>query len=355
MNVLLAFFYQWFTLTQLGPGRATDALFAGMVVPQLVLAVVSGSLTHVLVPLLTGQRDEAFARNAWTCFLGVGALFGGLAVVLFVGAPGWVPLTVPGFDSEARELTVELVRIQLLGMVFTAMTGVLWSAFQARQRFLWVESSPIIAFLIGFPILLLGLPRFGVAAAAWALVAKAVVQWLFLLPVIGRYRKPDFRSDFANAAWRRVRPLLIGSSYARTEQLVDRALASLAAPGALSLFFLAQQLYGAGHQVLNSAVSAPLVPRLSQRFAAGDETGFAQLRRSRLQGIAAFTVAVFLAVVLAGQPVLELLFGHGRFSIRPDPGAVVADARAGRDVGRRRRRTDPRLELLRTGQHHHSH
>ena len=126
LNVVVGFASQWYIFTTLGPGRETDAYFAALVIPTLVLAVVSGSLMHVLVPLLSVGDDEAFRREAWTFFQGIALGFGAVAVPLGLAAQWWVPLTVPGFGQEARDLTVHIVRVQLLGMVFTAATGVLW-------------------------------------------------------------------------------------------------------------------------------------------------------------------------------------------------------------------------------------
>ncbi len=56
-NLLLGLLIQWYVVTRLGVGAATNALFAGMVVPQVVLAVVSGSLMHVLVPPLDSPHS----------------------------------------------------------------------------------------------------------------------------------------------------------------------------------------------------------------------------------------------------------------------------------------------------------
>ena len=58
MNIVLTFFYQVFVLASIGPGLKTDALFAGRVLPALLMAVVSGSLTHVLVPLLAVRESQ---------------------------------------------------------------------------------------------------------------------------------------------------------------------------------------------------------------------------------------------------------------------------------------------------------
>ena len=80
-------------------GIETDALFAGMAVPQLILMVVSSSLTHVLVPLLATEDAGTFRQNAWGFFLGISGIFTVLALLLYVTAAYWVPWLVPGFQK----------------------------------------------------------------------------------------------------------------------------------------------------------------------------------------------------------------------------------------------------------------
>lgn len=313
LNVVLSFLYQWYVLVQLGPGRQTDALFAGMMLPQVVLAVVAGSLSHVLVPLLATEDGDTFRRDAWTFLQSIGLFFGGCALLLGVLAPIWVPLTVPGFDSASTALTIHLVRIQLIGMVLTGATGVAWAAYHARQRFLWAEVSPLLAGVICFPLLVVGLPRIGVAAAAWVLVIKVALQMLLLLPGLGRYHLPSWRTPAVHEAWRRLRPLLLGTTYYKTDVIVDRFLASMAPAGGLSLLHLSGQLYGAGHQVLNTAIAAPMVPRLARQAHDQDWSGFRQVGRQRLMLVLAITGAAVVAALLVGRPMLTLIFGHGRF------------------------------------------
>ena len=72
INILLSLSYHWFLFTTLGAGSETDALFAAMVVPQFLLAAVSGMLGTVFVPLLTTERRSDFQRLAWTFTQGVG-------------------------------------------------------------------------------------------------------------------------------------------------------------------------------------------------------------------------------------------------------------------------------------------
>src|SRR5690348_12532148 len=118
--IAIAFFNQWFIIVTLGPGRATDALFAGLAVPQLVLTVISTSLTHVLVPLLAGEHPERARADAQQLFTAVGLVFAIIALILLVFAPWWTPFLFSGFQGAERALLIRLSCIQLIAMVFTA-------------------------------------------------------------------------------------------------------------------------------------------------------------------------------------------------------------------------------------------
>lgn len=310
-NLLLGFTIQWYVVTQLGVGVATDALYAGMAVPQLVLAVVGGSLVHVIVPLLANEDPEHFNRTAWGFFLGVTAVFAVFAIVLFVAAPAWVRWLLPGFTPDALDLTVRLTRIQLLSVVLTAGGAVLYSAQYARHRFLWADTSPLIAGSLAFAALVVALPRAGIAAAAWATVIRAGLPILLLLPGIGGWRTGHLDATAFRRAWQRLRPLLVGTAYYKTDPLVDRFLSSMAPAGGLSLLFIGQQIWSAVSQVLNKAISSPAVPRLAVHAARGEWAAFKQMVRKRLRWMASLTVGGYLVFLAIGERLLHLLIGHG--------------------------------------------
>jgi putative peptidoglycan lipid II flippase len=310
-NIGIAFLYQWYVLVQLGPGVETDALFAGMTLPQLALAVISGSLMHVLVPLLAGEPADRFRHDAWGFFVLVGALFAALAVLLYVFAPYWVPLTVPGFSDAGKELTVHLTRIQLIGMVFTALAGVQAAVYHARQRFLWVELAPLLTGALGLVPLVVFLPEYGVEAAAWITTLRFIFQTMLQMPGMGRWTMPDLKSSTVQDAWKRIKPLLWGTAYYKADPLVDRFLLSMSGNGNLSLFYLAQQIYGAGAGVVSKAIAAPLVPRLSLLHKAGDHPAFRRAYRRKLWQVGLLTGSLLIVVVAFGDSLLRLLVGHG--------------------------------------------
>jgi putative peptidoglycan lipid II flippase len=310
-NILVTLLFQWYVITQLGVGIETDALFAGMAVPQLILMVVSSSLTHVLVPLLATEDKAGFGRDAWGFFLGISGIFTMLAVALFITAAYWVPWLVPGFSQTGQALTVSLTRIQLVSMIFTASVSVLWSVYHARQKFIWVELSTLLSSLIGLFLLIKILPAYGVAGAALLIVLRAGLQMVWLLPGLGRWVWPDWHSPAMREAWRRIRPLLIGTTYYRTDPLIDRFLASMAPAGGLSLLYIGQQIYGVANIVAEKAIATPMVPQLAIHAGAGEWPTFRRLYQRRLLAMGGLTVAGYLILLVAGERVLNLLIGHG--------------------------------------------
>lgn len=314
-NIGITFLFQWIVLTQLGPGIETDALFAGMTLPQLVLVVISGSLMHVLVPILAGEDEDRLRHDAWGLLIIIGGLFSLLAILLYVAAPWWVPITVPGFSAAGLALTVELTRIQLIGMVFTALNGVQWAAYHARQQFVWAEFSPILAGSFALLILVWALPRYGVLAAAWISTFRIALQTMLLAPSMGNFIRPNLKSKALQQAWQRIKPLLLGTAYYKTDPLVDRFLLSSAGSGSLSLYYLAQQIYGAVSQVINKAIAAPLVPQLSKFHKAGDRVGFRKAYHRKIRQICIISLTAGLIFYLVGQKLLYLLVGHGNVSV----------------------------------------
>lgn len=304
VNLAVTFGYQWLPVVKLGVGADTDALFVSTLVPTIVLAVVSSSLTAVLTPELAVEDASTFHVKAWTythwVAIGSALVFG----ALLVAAPSWTPWLVPGFDAAHRQLTTGLVRIQLVAAVFTMLLMAVWAAAYARRRFLWVEVSSLLAAVAGLVVAWWGMPDYGVRAVAWGLVLRAVLQVLLLVPCLGPFAWPDAHKADGGRVARRMLPLVGGALYFKTDPLVERVLASFAPAGQLSLLHLAQQLYAAGNQVLTRALINPAVPALARLAAAHAWDQFAQLTRRRLGLVLALSGVAWLGLLVVGRTIM---------------------------------------------------
>ena len=310
-NAVLAVLMPWYVVTHLGVGIQTDAFFASGALPQLIFLVASFSLTQVLVPLLATEDEKTFQRDAWGFFLGVTGLFSLLAAGLFVSAGYWVPLLVPGFSDEAKQLTVSLSRIQLFGMVGNASVAVLWSVYYARQKFIWAELSPVFANVLSLLFLFWTLPQYGIVAAAWATVLNLGLKMAFLMPMLGRWQWPQWDSYAMREAWRRVKPFLLGQAYSKSDPLIDRFLSSMTIAGNLSLLYIGQQIYSAINLIITKAISAPTVPRLALAAKSGDWLRFRRIYRQRILWMFGLGIASGLVLLVFGQSGLHFMIGHG--------------------------------------------
>ncbi|MRS98700.1 virulence factor MviN [Ralstonia pickettii] len=311
LNTGTLFAYQWFVVTQLGAGPGTDALFAGMVMPQLVLNVISGSLGYVLVPMLSVVDGRARSSTTWGFAIALALIFGGLATALWLLAPWWVPLSVPGFDAATIQQTVTLTRIQLVGMLFAGLGAPFNAAYQAQHRFIYPAVMALLAGLVALAFVVVLLGRGGVETAAWGLTLRAALQFLFQVRIGFPFVFPNFRDkEFADAL-RKLKPLIAGTVYYKTDQLLDRFLASMTPSGSLSLLHLAQQIYAAGNLVLANAIAIPLTPRLAKYAKDQDWAIFRREVMRALYILGGLGLLAFILIVFPGRIILQLFFAHG--------------------------------------------
>jgi len=315
INLIGGILHQWYIITWLGAGSEADAFFASML-PVFLVGFITTPLPYVLVPLLTIEAAERFSVAAWTFLSVVLSIFGLAAVGVAASASLWVPWMVPGFDTRTTELTAELVRVQALGLLFAGTSGVLVSIQQARQRFVWIEVSGILSGVVVMVLLIWGLPSFGVAFGSAALALRLGIQSLLLAGGLGTFRRPDWSITALREALQRLRPLILGAAYMKTDVLVDRLLASLGPPGSLALLANAQQIAAAAVRPLHAALVTPIVPTLTENAHVGNWNGFSVLVRNRAWLLWGIGLASMLGFLLVGEPLLALAFDFGR--MEPD-------------------------------------
>jgi len=314
VNLALQFLFQWYIIIAFGAGPVTDTYFGAMVIPQFILLVLSGSFTLVLVPVLAKYERTAFAKESWNYFQAAGLLFSVLALVLFLTAPWWVHLLFPAFKEEVFVMALNLSRIQLITMVVSALLSVLWAAHSAREQFFKIETSSVIANVIALGLFYFAIKHYDIYAAAWVNVIRALLQMLLLAAILGPYQKPDFYSDSFRLSWKKIRPLLAGNMYYKTDTIVDRHLSSMGVTGDLTLFNLAQQIYSVGYSILSKVLVNTIVPQLAKADAAKDEKQYNSVFKKRLLLSLIITAAVFILLMVLGKWGLELVFSVKHFT-----------------------------------------
>jgi len=314
INILLQFLFQWYIITSLGAGAQTDALFGAMALPQFILVVLSGSLTFVLVPILAKYTGDRFLEESWNYFQGVGLLFVGIAALLLTTAQWWTVWILPGFKGHNYQLTLDLARIQVVSMVFSALLSVVWAIHSAKGDFLKMEYSSIVANMIAFVIMAIFISSGGIYAVAWISVLRVVLQVFFLTKIMGPYRKPDFNSPSFKETWRKLKPLMTGNAYYKTDTLADRYLTSRGIPGELTLLNFAQQLYLAVNSILIKILVNTMIPEMAKAYAASDIKRFNRIFKKRLFISFVYVGISYLSMFFIGEWLLSYIFSFKKMN-----------------------------------------
>lgn len=316
-NIASNFLFQWLILTRLGTGAVSDALFSSITVPQLFTAIISTSLTHVLVPIFVAVSHEDQKKDAWAIITYVSGIFTFISVILIAFAELWIPLMVPGFSQANIILAIEISKITLCSIIFSGILSVLIGVGYARGRYYWTELAPLVANSISAIMLVFLLPVYGVVAAAWIVVFRVILQCVFLLPMLGMPVIPDFRAKTVIIAWDRLKPIMIGASYYKMDPLVDRVLLSNSQSGSLSLLYLAQQLHSAGSQVVSKALAVPAITQLARaKNQKAEGKVFSNILVKNLMTMALLCGGAIILLLIMGEGLIGVGMVYGEFSSR---------------------------------------
>ncbi|MGC3973127.1 MAG: lipid II flippase MurJ [Nitrospira sp.] len=259
-------------------------------------------LGFVLIPFLASLSPRDREKAAWPllCAITVASLI--IVAVFYALAPIVIPILAPGLTASAVELTATLARIQSIG-VLGAGCGMVLSCFsQANGRFVWPALAVLLGTCAGWGLLVVGLERWGVWLAAWAQVAAVLATALLLLPVLGGTRGGTLSDlpPLLSALWSRMRPLVVSASYYRTGFVVDRFLASLLAPGSISMLDLVLRVHSAIGRVLNHGVVAPIVPQMARLAREQSWSSFNALWAQRARCMGWLSGGIVLALISGG-------------------------------------------------------
>lgn len=314
LNMLAVFLMQLVIFARLGVGTITDVFLAAGAVPQFALGILAAIAASVLVPFFAGESRDQQAADAWRLIVVFGAVFLLAAGVLVLAADLWVNWLFPGFAPEMAELCVSLAKIQLFAMVFSAANSVVTALFQANGRFVTIELLTLGVLGSVVAGLYFTLPVYGIHAAAWIVALASLAQSVLLLPMLGRPRFAPGASNRLKPVWYRLRHVLTANLYYKSDILVDRYLLSMAPPGGMTLFSLAQQIYGGASSVFGKVWGNTAIPHLAECAKKGDYAAFRRMYRRGCLRLLLSSTLVYLAVLQVGAPLLKIALGFANLS-----------------------------------------
>ena len=318
INLLFIVAIQLVTLAKIGPSIHTDALFAGMAIPSIILAVIVGSLTNVLVPIFVHSLNAK--HTLWEqIYL---FFFGSLAIVLFLIATNgyWLQYIFSGFDFNTLKLTSEIIVIQLAIIPLSIASSIITAFFNAQSKFIWAELIPALCSMVIFPFIFYTIPLYGVLAVSYLYAAKVILTFLIQLTMIGFPVKIDIKQTDFRGTFNKIKYLLLGSIYYKSGPVIDRHILTHSTSGTLSFFVLVQQLLSMGNLILTKVIVIPQITVMNNLIKE-DERKLREWLKFKIIILSALVVLLFLTFLCLGKSILSVTFNFVGFN-KFDPNVI---------------------------------
>ncbi|WP_343564489.1 murein biosynthesis integral membrane protein MurJ [Kiloniella sp. b19] len=335
----------------IGAGPVADAFFVAFKLPNLFRRIFAeGAFNAAFVPIFSRKleqdgEDEAqtFARQVFATLAVVLVVLSILAMafmpwVTLVLAPGFLleegasasyaelgdlivrHLSDPTGVSEKFDLAVSLGVITFPYLFFMSLVALLSGVLNALRRFAAAAAAPVVLNLC-FIVALAGVMPFfedkGLVMS-WTVVVAGVAQLALLVVACHRAKflvlpsRPSFSKDMRTLL-KRMGPGVLSAGAMQINVQIGTLIASLQA-SAVSYLYYADRVYQLPLGLIGVAFGIVLLPELSRRLAASDETGANTTLNRGIEMAMALTLPATAALIAMPWAIVVVLFEHGQFS-----------------------------------------
>lgn len=313
-----------------GSSRVYECFIAAFRAPNLLRDLFAeGALSTAFVTTFTktqqGEGDEA----AWTLgrkVMTLAAVF--MTVVTVLGMVFSTPIMAAmtsGFAPDEQAFAGELARIMFPFILLVSLAALTMGMLNAR-RIYFLPALASCFFNIGSVVAGVAAawwmdPHFGPRAMqgmAYGVLVGGLLQWMVQVPSLRRegFR---FRPDFA---WRHpgvrkvlqlMGPAIIAGSAVQINVLVNTSFASYLAKGSMVWLNTAFRLMQFPLGVFGVAVGTVALPELARLATERKNREFGQRIGEGLRLVFFLNIPSALGLIVLAQPVISLLYEHGRF------------------------------------------
>ena len=320
-----------------GAGFATDAFNVAFRIPNLLRDLLAeGSMTRSLVRTFTDYDRNRGAEEAWelgrqlmltlllalTALCAVGLVFAPQIVRLLAGGFEKVPQLLDGYSK--LELTTLLTRVMLPFLPAVVIAAVAMGMLNAREKY---GVSQLASAVLNLSMVVVGLALIPVVKAfgqpamlamAIGVLVGGVLQFAYQLPPLYRL---GFRLRWEWPRWhagvRRVALLMVPATASsagwQINTAVNTIIASQLQQGSVSWLYYALRLQQLPVGVLGASFGMVALTKQAYAMVESDLGRFKETLESTLRLVIVATLPAMVWLIVLSQPIVALLFQHGRF------------------------------------------
>ncbi|TLP59353.1 murein biosynthesis integral membrane protein MurJ [Parasedimentitalea maritima] len=338
---ILGFAREILLTAYVGPGPVMDAFVAAFRLPNMFRRFFAeGAFNAAFVPMFAkkfeaGDDAQGFAQSALNLLLTAVLVLVGLGMVFM---PALVWATASGFSGDMRfDMTVGFGYIMFPYILLMSLAALFSGVLNATGRFAAAAAAPVLLNIFACS-----------AMVAGAVLGGEVIIWLvWTIPVAGvaqlalvwgaaeragirlRIGRPRLTQEMRNLV-RVAVPAALAMGVTQINLVVGQLVAS-DIENAVSWLFVADRLYQLPLGVVGIAVGIVLLPDLSRRLRAGDDTGARDAFSRAGEFSLMLTIPSTVAFLVMPIPLVSVLYERG--ATGPEDVTAIALAVAVYGVG----------------------
>jgi putative peptidoglycan lipid II flippase len=315
-----------------GAGYAYDSFVVAFRIPNLLRDLFGeGALSAAFVSVFsdydTNQGQEATWRLANNVLVCIALLLSVLTLAGMIFAEPLVRFLVDA-DFEAIPGKVELTHwmtvIMFPFLTLVSLSSVVMGILNTKGRFFlpaMASSFFNMGSIVGGVSLAFLLPRFGYPAIVGMAIGTLIgglcqlVGQFPALAGIGFSFRPhlDLKSPGLRRIGRLMIPAVVGLAPLQLTIFVNTYFASSLPEGSLSWLNYAFRFFWFPVGIFGVALSVAALPVMARQAAQGDMVKLKETLASSLTMVFCLTIPATIGLVLLGEPIIRVIFEHGRF------------------------------------------
>jgi len=320
---------------QFGLGAELDAYYAAFKLPDLLFTIVAGgALTTAFIPVFVQLLTTEGVMSAWRLasaftnlvFLAIAAL----AIPMAFLSPWLVRAVIaPGFPAPLQDETAALMRLILLSTVIFGVSSVQTGALHGFKHF-WLPALAPVVYPLGTILGAVWLvPLWGIRGLALGAVIGACMHLIVKIPALLHHH---FRwwpvLDVHAMAVRQVAilfgPRVLDLGVFHLTMLATTNLASRLGAGSVSALEWGWDAMQIPETIIGTAFGLVALPTLADMAARGDLRGLRNMLAGALRLVLALALPAACALIMLGQPLLQLLYQRGAFDAAATEAVYIA-------------------------------
>lgn len=314
-----------------GRSDAMDALFAALLVPNLLVNLIAESMNQALIPTLMRVRlHESHARAQQllsNAMLGLALASIAACAAMAVSAHAFFHVLASGFPAPKLALTIRLFYVLLPVVLLSGFASNCTAVLNTFERFTLPALVPLVIPAAVIAITLGLHARLGIWAVAIGMLVGTAVHAATMAAYMHTsgygFRLHWYgRTAAGDEVTRQFGVVFLSSIVSSAGLLVDQAMAAMLPAGSVSALVYGGRYVSVITALLAGAISSAITPCFSTMVAQKDWRACRDAILRWTRGMAIVSTLLALLLIAASHSLVRITLQHGAFS-RTDTATVV--------------------------------